>query len=266
LLYAAVEAFPIRDAAPIGRQCKRFAHALALQGGAMRRPIDPFLLATLLLLAGCGSDEPAMGEPEEDPALAAALGEQIMVDPDLVGQNRANSAAAMPSADGSLPTVDNNPEAIASARAEALRLVGGPGRMKKAPEAREVAGTLPSALTAAAQAAADGNCAERAQYTMQWAARLPRPFPVYPRGAVQEAAGTDAGDCALRVVNFVTPVPLAEVMDFYFTRARNAGFSAQRQLHDGDDVLAGVKGGASYVVYARRLPSGNTEVDLVTTG
>lgn len=228
--------------------------------------------AAALLLAGCGDDEPALTEGERDPAVTGALGEQIMIDPDLVGQNRANSVAAMPSHDGSLPTIDNNPETLAAARAEALRLVGGPGRMKKAPEPREVEGPLPAgaALTAAARAAAapraDIDCAERAEYTMQWAARLPTPFPVYPRGAVQEAAGTDAAGCALRVVSFVTPVPLGEVMDFYFTRARSAGFSAERLLQGGDDVLAGTRGKASYVVYARRLRSGNTEVDLVTSG
>jgi hypothetical protein len=240
----------------------------------VRSPFKPFLAAAgaAMLLAGCSGDEAPVAEPEDDPALGAALREQITVDPDLVGQNRANSAAALPTEDGSLPTVDANPQAISSARAEALGLVGGPGRMKKAPEAREVSGPLAAgaALTAAARAAAapggDAGCAERAQYTMGWAARLPAPFPVYPRGAVQEAAGTDESGCALRVVNFVTPVPIGEVMDFYYTRARGAGFSAERVLQDDDDVLAGVKGPASYVVYARRLPSGNTEVDLVTSG
>lgn len=259
-----------------GRLCKRIPDLFSVQTGIMRGPgfIQSFPLAACaaLLLTGCGAgDEAAVTERENDPLLTSALGEQIMVDPDLVGQNRANSAAAMPSQDGSLPTVDNDPEAIAAARTDALRLVGGPGRMKKAPEPRQVDGPLPAgaALTAAARAAAapgaDAACAERAQYTMQWAARLPGPFPVYPRGAVQEAAGTDAGGCALRVVNFQTPVPLGEVIDFYFTRAGAAGFSAQRVLQDGDDVLAGVKGRASYVLYARRLPSGNTEVDLVTS-
>jgi hypothetical protein len=101
---------------------------------------------------------------------------------------------------------------------------------------------------------------------MQWAAQLPAAFPVYPRGAVQEAAGTDASGCSLRVINFVTPVPLGEVMYFYYSRARTAGFSTRRVLQAGDDVLGGTKGAASYVVYARRLPSGNTEVDLVTSG
>jgi hypothetical protein len=229
----------------------------------MFRPIPPLLFVPLLLAASCGSDDAPVAEPDQDPALTGALGEQIMVDPDLVGQNRANSAAAMPSLDSSLPTVDANPEAIAAARAEALRLAGGPGRMKKAPEAREQSGPLPVPLRAAARAA--DHCATRAEHTARWAARLPGPFPVYPRGSVQEAAGTDASGCALRVVSFVTPVPIGEVMDFYFTRARGAGYSAQRVLQDGDDVLVGAKGNASYVVYARRLPSGNTEVDLVTS-
>ena len=239
------------------------------------RPRPGLLAASAaLLLAGCGwfgddADEPVS---EEDPALTGALNDPITTDPDLAGQNRADSAVFVPSGDGSVPTVDNNAEAIAAARADALRIVGGPGRMQKAPQPEEVAGKLPdaAALTAAARAAAapggNGDCAGRAQYTMQWAARLPAPFPVYPRGAVQEAAGTDASGCSLRVVNFVTPVPLGEVMDFYYSRARAAGFSTQRVLQDGDDVLGGVKGRASYVVYARRLPSGNTEVDLVTSG
>ena len=56
-----------------------------------------------------------------------------------------------------------------------------------------------------------------------WAAKLPAAFPVYPRGNTQEAAGTDEGQCALRVVSFLTPVALEEVLAFYYTRARAAG-------------------------------------------
>ena len=95
---------------------------------------------------------------------------------------------------------------------------------------------------------------------------MPAPFPVYPRAAVQDAAGTDVADCALRFVTFITPVPVDDVADFYFTRARAAGFSADRLLADGDDVLSGSKGPSSYLLYARRQPSGNSEVVLVTRG
>lgn len=226
--------------------------------------------ALALLLAGCGQDAAAPAERPLDPAVAGALGDQIMVDPDLVGQNNANALADFPTGEGGVPALDMGAEAIARAREQALALVGGQSAMRKAPTAREVAGALPAdaALTAAARAAAGGDtdCAAKAKYTMAWAAKLPDTFPVYPQGAVQEAAGTDDGGCALRVVNFQTGVPLAEVVDFYFTRAAKGGFSAQRIMQDGDDVLSGTKGAASFVVYARRLPSGATEVDLVTSG
>jgi hypothetical protein len=231
------------------------------------------LIATMLLLSACRGAEPQSETvAEDDPATLGALADPIAIDPDLAQQNRADSVAFVPSQEGTLPTVESGAEAIAAARAEALRLVGGPGTMRKAPDPQPVTRALPpeATLSAAARAAAapggSGECASRVRYTMQWAARLPAAFPVYPRGAVQEAAGTDAAGCSLRVVNFVTPVPLGEVMDFYYSRARAAGFSAQRVLQDGDDVLGGVRNGASYVIYARRLPSGNTEVDLVTSG
>src|SRR5688572_20863066 len=148
-----------------------------------------------LLLAGCGwfGDDAEETVREDDPATTAALRDQITVDPDLAGQNRADSAAFVPSGDGSVPTVDRGAGAISGARAEALELVGGPGKMEKAPDPRAVEGEQPAGatLTAAARAAAapgdQGDCAARAQYTMDWAARLPAAFPVYPRGAVQEA-------------------------------------------------------------------------------
>jgi hypothetical protein len=229
------------------------------------------LLAPLALLAGCGSKRQAP-TPEDDPAMNAALQDRIMVDPDLVGQNRANAAAMLPDGSGSIPVVDSSPEAIAAARSDALGLVGGPGRMKQAPDPRKVAGSLPpgSTLTAAARAAASPggskDCAGQVSYTAGWAAKMPETFPVYPRGAVQEAAGTDEGVCRLRVVNFLTPVPLGDVIDFYFTRAIDAGFATDHALIDGENTFGGSKGDSSFVVYAHRRDDGLTSVDLVTNG
>ena len=235
-------------------------------------------LSPALLLAACGgSDEGTQASADSDAALAAALGDQIMVDPDLAGQNRANSAVSANIGNGELPPEMRSPEAIARARAEALKLVGGPGGMKKAPAAIESSGKLPAdaAYSIAARAAANpGNedCtkaidyANPADYTTLWAAKLPATFPVYPQGSVQEAAGTDTGACALRVVSFITPVPLGEVIDFYYTRAAAGGFKTQHLQDGDDDVLGGVKGKQSFTVYARKLPTGLTEVDLVTSG
>lgn len=243
----------------------------------MRRPfrLSLVLAAALpaLALAACGQrDAEQATSREDDPALTGALGDEIMVDPDLAGDSEANSALTAGQRGGGLPTEDLSPEAVAAARADAVRFLGGSSALKRAPQAREIEGGLPpeATLSAAARAAASpggsGNCADKAEYTMVWADRLPAAFPVYPRGAVQEAAGTDDGPCALRVVTFQTGVPLDEVIDFYFSSARKAGYSAERVRDGGDDILGGTKGAASYVLYARKLPSGATEVDLVTSG
>ncbi|OCC24958.1 hypothetical protein MB02_05820 [Croceicoccus estronivorus] len=231
-------------------------------------------IPALLALAGCGSSkEEAPSYPAgNDPALTGALADQIMVDPDLAGQNEAAAGVRISATDRALPTENNSPEEIAAARRAALKLVGGEDNMKQPPAARKVAGKIPeaAAFTAAARAAASSKrgaqCADKVSYTMTWAAKLPATFPVYPRGNVQEAAGTDEGGCALRVVSFTTPVGLQDVMAFYYTRGIRAGYKVDRFLQDGEDMLGGTKGPSSYMVYARSLPSGRTEVDLVTSG
>ena len=73
--------------------------------GAKHMSLRIVAASAALLLAGCGwfggdTEEPVR---EEDPATTGALGDQIMFDPDLAGQNRADSAAFVPSGDGSVP-------------------------------------------------------------------------------------------------------------------------------------------------------------------
>jgi hypothetical protein len=232
------------------------------------------MLSPVLLLASCGGggdDEAGNGSVDSDAAASSALGNQIMVDPDLASQNQANSAVVAKYPNGELPPEMKSPEAIGRAQAQAVNLLGGPGKLQKAPKATELSGTPPkdSAYATAAQIAArPGNqdCTTKVDYTAQWAAKLPAAFPVYPQGAVQEAAGTDDGGCSLRVVSFLTPVAAGDVVDFYYTRAASAGYKLQH-LKDGDsDVLAGAKDGSAVTVYLRQTGSGTTQVDLVTTG
>lgn len=234
-------------------------------------------LPPMLLLTACGGgkDEARNNGADSDAAVSSALGDQIAVDPDLATQNQANSAVAANQPSGALPPEMSSPEAIARARAQAVNLIGGPGKLKKAPKATELSASLPSNSaygTAAQIAAHPGNgaggedCTKKVDYTMQWASKLPDTFPVYPQGSVQEAAGTDEGACSLRVVNFLTAVPLNEVIDFYYTRAADAGFKLQHLKDGDDDVLAGVKGNSSVTVYARKDASGATDVDLATSG
>ena len=227
--------------------------------------------ALILAVTACGgAKDPATKRAETDPAVTGALADQIMVDPDLASQNRGNAALGSGGpADGSLPPELRTPEAIAAAKADAARLVGGP--MQVAPSAgSSSAGKAEAPLTAADMAGnvpgIGAGCPDKVDYSMAWAAKMPAAFPVYPRGHVNEAAGTDKDGCRLRVVNFVTPVAPGDVMNFYYTRARGAGFAAERKREGGDDVLGGSKGGAAYVVYTRLMPNGLTEVDLVANG
>lgn len=226
-------------------------------------------VASLALLSGCGdnSSKPA-DDSASDPAVTGALNDQIMVDPQLAGQNA--GAAGVGTNTVELPPEQRSPEAIAGAKTEAARLAGGSLQSAPAPS-----GGSPNPLVERVASAArvgepakssTTDCTDKVEYSTIWATALPEPLAVYPRGAVQEAAGTDKDGCRLRVVNFVTPVAPSDVMDFYYTRTRAAGYSADRKLDASDHVLGGQKGSSAYLVFARTTDNGLTEVDLIAGG
>lgn len=236
-----------------------------------RKPALPRLLIPLVvvltMLAGCDGHKDAQPAQDKDPAVAGALGDEIMVDPDLARQNPHNAAlTAGGPASAPIPPENRSPEAVAAAKADAAKLIG--GALQHAPDAAPAGGSgagHTAAQTAAIALGKNNACAAKVEYTMAWAAKMPPAFPVYPRGHVQEAAGTDADGCNLRVASFVTPVPLSDVADFYWTRARTGGFTAQHRMDGSDHVIDGTRGAAAYVVYLRSA-NGLTEVDLVTNG
>jgi hypothetical protein len=221
-----------------------------------------------LPLAACKSEHKPEQQAEKDPAMTGALDEQIMVDPDMTGNDGAAVVANERAIE--LPPQQRSPEAIQAARDEAMVLAGGNLKSAPRPQAGSPSSLVEGAATAAQVAqearAASTDCTRKAQYTATWAAKLPKDLPVYPRGAVQEAAGTDADGCHLRVVNFVSPVTPADIIDFYFTKATGAGYGAEYRMDGTDHVLGGRKGGQAYLVYARKLGNGLTEVDLIASG
>lgn len=235
------------------------------------RPALTVALIPLMMLAACGGGADEAGaDGEMDPATQAALNDPIMVDPDLAGQNEAN-AALTGGGSASLPAEATTPAAIKGAREEAMALVGGSVNLKPAPTAKVIAGAVPAnaVLTAATRAAmlpGGTDCAAAVEYSAAWAARLPATFPVYPRGSTQEAAGTDKGQCSLRVVNFLTPVALDDVLSFYHSRAVSGGYTSEHLKVENDNVISGTRGAASFVVYARKQANGLTDVDLITSG
>jgi len=229
-------------------------------------------VALALAVAACGSAAPERkaAEPDPDPALAAALADPLMVDPDLSRQNPAGAALGGGGpATAPIPPFDRSAEAVEAARAEALRLAGGKLVAAPVPVPGEGggAGLTPerTAIAALASGSAGRDCARRLGYSAIWAARLPAALPVYPRGHVQEAAGSDQPGCRLRIVTFVSPVPLGDVVDFYWTRARAAGLAPQHRIGGTDHVISGRSGEAAFAAYLRER-DGLSEVDLVTSG
>lgn len=217
------------------------------------------LACMALALAACGSGANEAGgvADHSDPLIAAALAGPILIDPDMVDRNGANQLASFPDADGSMPRPDAGPEAAAAARAEAVDMVGGSSALRPVPEPADAEPASDAALA---------RCATRARPGFRWAAVMPEAFPVYPRGAVLEAAGSDAPDCQLRAVSFATAVTVDDVLAFYTTRAAAAGYRVSHVGSERENVLAG--GGPAGRLQVRVRPSegGLTQVDLITLG
>ena len=236
----------------------------------MLRACMPVLLIAVLC-ACSASDQAADRNAERDPAAAAALNDPIMADPDLASQNRGNSALTGGGpANGDLPAFKHSLEAADAARAAALAVLG--RQIAAAPAARATAkesrlsGMLTAQAIAAAAKIAPPGCADKTEYAALWAAKLPAGLAIYPRGHTVMAGGSDAPGCKLRAVRFVTPVEVADVVNFYFASAGKAKLAAEHRREGGDEVVTGRRGSAAYAVFARQRADGLTEVDLITFG
>lgn len=228
-------------------------------------------LSGLALLTGCGSvEEDAPTPPPADAAIDDALAMPIMTDPDLSAQSGVDAAIVVPGpASAALPPIDRGDAAIDAAKAAAARLVGGAPPAVPAPTRKDLT-AFRDAMTAAQLAAtakvARPDCVRQASSTARWGAALPEVLQPYPRGALVEAAGTDAAGCALRAVRYRTPVLPDDVLAFHYARLRAAGY-AVRHGADGDDhLLAGRKGAMGYAVHVGKPVDGLTPVDVVTGG
>jgi len=229
------------------------------------------LPAALLLLAGCGSKDGPGKAADQDPVVADAVNDPIMADPDLAAQNRGNAALTGGGpASAQIPPFNTSPEEIERARTAAADLLGGtvnpaPPPQRSADKSRLAGAETPLAVATALQLA-NGDCEKSFTFSAVWAAKLPSALMVYPRGHTMVAGGSDAVQCKLRSVRFVTPVAANEVADFYYGSAGKAGLAPQHAREGADEVITGGRGTQKFAVYARKRADGLTEVDLVTAG
>ncbi|MEA3029549.1 MAG: hypothetical protein QOG13_874 [Sphingomonadales bacterium] len=206
-------------------------------------------VAGLLALAACnGAGDNNLAELDNsligngaDPALTSALEDQILVDPNLVQQSNPNAARPPET-----PVQAQYPAGAGGA--------GGGG-------AREAA-----AGGGAADAQGRSACGVPFDYGNGWANRLPADFPAYPGWRVTEAAGSDRGDCHVRVVTFATNDPYNRVLEHYRSLAARAGFSAEQQARGADQVLGGTKGEAAYYLIVTPSRAGSDVALIVNNG
>ena len=243
------------------------------------------LLAFPLALAACGPKPAAEGNLDSldaelsgnaanssDPAMRAALQDQIMVDPALTGQSNADAIRPPQQPySGAIP-----PDSVAGGKTDGTVTASGSsssGGSKPAPapstncpqcKVRNDSVTLGALASRQADRRAAA-CAGKLKYSTGWAQRLPADLPLYPDARVDEAAGAADGGCALRVVSFSTGASIQTVLDWYYGRVTTAGYSAEHQANDGQHVLGGTRrDGAAYVIYLDTRGDGRTEVDIVS--
>jgi len=206
--------------------------------------------ASLLLLPACSATpeqanlaqiDNQIAAADIDPAVTSAIEDEILVDPALVQQSNPNG-------------------------------VRHPERPLQAPYPVEKAGRAGAAMEQANGAGGDGpvagGCGVPFQYGAEWAERLPPEFPAYPGGRVTEAAGSDRGDCHVRVVTFATDHGYSQVLDWYRGIVSRAGFNAEHEVQGADHVLGGVnpRNDGAYLVIVTPEGNGSRVALIVNNG
>lgn len=107
-----------------------------------------------------------------------------------------------------------------------------------------------------------GPCDGALAHDPAWARELPAPFGPPAGARLRDAAGKAAAGCVVRVADFLVAQRPAALLDWYWQRAVQAGYSATQLGRGGEQVLFGARDGTSYVVVARQARSGS-ELGLV---
>lgn len=247
---------------------------------ALRRAVTAgAAMVTAMALAACeatpgdsvASLEATLTNDNADPLIRDTLMTPLAVDPDLTGQANIN---AVRSGD----RVPGNAMPVLAKIADDIPFPPFPGGKRiAAPEPTAAApcpdcgpdgpATLGALSREHARRAPSACRYYRLDYGMQWAERLPPPFALFPGMALMDAAGADAPDCALRAISVATAAPAKDMVDYYYTQARHAGFTVRHQRLDKHAILFGARSRdrTSFMLIADAAPGGGSRIDLVVT-
>ncbi|TRD10521.1 hypothetical protein FGU71_00670 [Erythrobacter insulae] len=237
--------------------------------GAFIKPLVAVPLLAAMALPGCGSE----AEPEAvqsvfstDPLMARALNDPLMVDPDLAYRNEANAAVTV-RYDHALPPLVATDELANQAREAARVELLNDGPIPELPFAfdGDAPGNFADLTDAGALLLAAGGpdpCAAALISGLRWAADMPGPSSIMPHGLVQQAAGVSDAKCTARVVRYVTPVDIGDVMQYHFTLADRARL---RPIiyETPESSMIGDGRTEQLVVHVRPGPGGMSAVDLI---
>lgn len=219
-------------------------------------------------LVGCEEEasEPQVEVLSQDPLLARALNDPLMVDPDLSWRSEANAVIAYRDGHPLPPLVAREDAAGRAREAARLELLEN-GQIPSLPGAIEgqgfpALGSLSSAAEILEAVGARTDCVSAMDARLGWSHQLPETSSIMPHGMVRQAAGVDEGNCVVRVVRYLTPVGIEDALEYHFAKIDRARFRIER-FTSPEAQLRGERRDQQIAIAVREGPGGMTEVDII---
>jgi hypothetical protein len=117
----------------------------------------------------------------------------------------------------------------------------------------------------AAEAVKAPNCSNQFVSGLNWATRLPAGIELYPGAKVIESAGSDEGECHIRIVSYVSDAAPQAVLDWYQAAASKGGYAPQHSRRGQEQIIVGMRmpqGDAFHLAVSADAGAGST-VDLI---